>query len=175
VSAPQRMELAIERDYRGNALPESQRVQLSLQRTAAAWVVELDAPYFGDPAPSGPAGSHDRLWEHEVCEVFIADDAEHYLEIELSPHGHYLVLELNGVRQVVRSGLPIAYRVQIDRDRVRGRAEVPCAYGPQDPTRVNAYAIHGVGDQRRYCAHAPPLGAAPDFHRLACFVPLQLA
>jgi hypothetical protein len=175
VSAPARMLLAIERDYSGRALPASERAQLTLQRTAAAWVIEVDAPYFADPAPAGPVGSCDRLWEHEVCELFLADAGEHYLEIELSPHGHYLVLELDGVRKVVRSGLPIDYHVQIERERVRGRAEVPCVYGPLHPTRLNAYAIHGQGAERRYCAHAPPLGDAPDFHRLACFVPLQLA
>jgi hypothetical protein len=148
--------------------------------------VDVDAPFFGDPAPQQPIGPTDRLWEYEVSELFIADDAEHYLEIELSPHGHHLVLELQGARNVVRARLPIAYAVSIAsplpgdaargvQGRYRGQARVPAKYLPAQPTRANAYLIHGTGAARAYHAHSPPMGETPDFHRLASFVPMHFA
>jgi hypothetical protein len=177
-------QLCIERDFRGKVLPAAHHAQIGVARAAGSLIVELDAPYFGDPAPAGEAGPTDRLWEYEVAELFIADAEDRYLEIELSPHGHHLVLELHGVRRVVRSQLPIAYTVHIDetrqsahpelQGRYRGRARIPLEYLPAAPTRVNAYLIHGVAANRCYCAHSPPRGEVPDFHRLDSFVSLRL-
>lgn len=166
--------LRIAHDWAGRALPPEHCAELKLQLRADELEIALDAPYFADPAPPGPVGPTDRLWEFEVCELFIADAGEHYLEVELSPHGHHLVLELRGVRNIVRSGLPITYRVACAGGRYRGSARVPRSYLPEGAARANAYLIHGAGNERSYCAHSPPLGAAPDFHRLASFVPLVL-
>lgn len=170
------MRLSIAHDWRGRALPEAERAELRLARVDELLRIEVDAPYFGDPPPTAAVGPTDRLWEYEVVELFIADAGEHYLEVELSPHGHYLVLELRGVRHVVRSLLAIEYRVTIDHAarRFRGVAEVPASYLPDRAVRVNAYAIHGQGGARTYCAHSPPGGQVPDFHRLESFVPLTL-
>ena len=175
------MELAIAHDYRGRPLTAADWARVVLVREPAHLRIQVDAPYFGDPAPAGPAGPCDRLWEHEVVEVFIADAAEHYLEVELSPHGHHLVLELSGVRHIVRGQLPIDYQATIappspqtvGRSRFQGVARVPWHYLPQAATRVNAYAIHGQGAARCYHAHSAPCpgGELPDFHRLDCFVP----
>jgi len=175
--------LTIAHDFRGAPLPAAQHAELRLSRVGAALRIEVDAPYCGDPAPSQPVGATDRLWEHEVVEVFIADAAESYLEVELSPHGHHLVLALSGVRHIVRARLPIDYQATIVRapvapaevGRFRGVASVPWDYLPAAATRVNAYAIHGQGAGRCYHAHSPPRGEVADFHRLDCFVPLTLA
>jgi hypothetical protein len=177
-------ELPIEHDFRGQLLPEAERSLLRLSRSANELCIHVDAPYFGDAPPPAPVGPTDRLWEHEVCELFIADDLEHYLEVELSPHGHYLVFELSGVRRVVRSQLPIAYFARIDAGgpnrlgRFIGEARVPWEYLPVPARRVNAYAIHGGAQQRRYHAHSAAgyqQGDVADFHRLGSFVPFQLA
>ncbi|MET0385718.1 MAG: hypothetical protein ABW321_07150 [Polyangiales bacterium] len=176
MSPSPRVGLAITHDFRGVPLPSGQHAQVWLHREADELCIAVDAPFFGDPAPSTPVGATDRLWEHEVCEVFIADADEHYLEVELSPHGHHLVLELRGVRRVVRSCLPISYTVQVDpAGRYHGQARVPWQYLPSAAARVNAYLIHGEGPARRYHAHSPTGGEVPDFHRLASFVPFQLA
>jgi hypothetical protein len=177
--------LSIERDYRGRTLPPAQHAQIVVQLDAESLTVEVDAPYFGDPAPPGPVGPTDGLWEYEVSELFVADAAERYLEIELSPHGHHLVLELQGVRRVTRTRLPIDSQVTlvplpaaadaVVKGRYRGRARVPARYLPAQPTRANAYLIHGQGSERTYHAHSPPWGERPDFHRLESFVPLRFA
>jgi hypothetical protein len=149
-------------------------------------LLSVDAPYYGDVPPSAAAGSTEGLWEHELVEVFFADAHEHYLEIELGPHGHYLVLELSGVRKAVRRGLPIQYSVSCQLTgalagqgpigRFHGVARVPRAYLPAGVTRANAYAIHGVGVRRCYhaCSTLGHAGSAPDFHRLESFVPITL-
>jgi len=179
-----RVSLRIARDFQGHSLPAAHCAEIGLTLQEQGLVVDVDAPYFGDPAPRGPIGPVDGLWEYEVSELFIADAADHYLEIELSPHGHHLVLELKGVRHVVRARLPIEYSVYVEaveeasegvKGRYRGLARVPRAYLPARPLRANAYLIHGSGPARAYLAHSPPLGETPDFHRLACFVPLRLA
>ena len=72
--------------------------------------------------PPGPAGSTDELWNHEVVEVFIMGRAERYLEIEMSPHGHYLALKLQGARNIVTKEIPLDYHV------IRNKAG-PTLYG----------------------------------------------
>lgn len=151
---------------------ERVRIVLTLDRDAL--VIDVDAPYHGDPAPCGEPGPTDALWEHEVVELFVSGLAPAgapvpYLEVELSPHGHHLVLDLVGVRNAVRSGLEIEYTARIDGSRWFGVARVPRRLLPGRPARFNAYAIHGLGADRRYLAMAPVPGRQPDFHRLDRF------
>lgn len=140
--------------------------------------VLVDAPYHGDPMPGGAPGRLDRLWEHEVVEVFLAEaptcDAR-YLEVELGPHGHWLALAFEGYRRRVAEDLVLdlrAGRVGNDGARWRGVAHVASAELGRALSRigaVNAYAIHGAGGARRHLAACPvPAGRyeAPDFHRL---------
>ena len=107
-----------------------------------------------------------------MVELFLLGRDDRYLEIELGPHGHHLVLALRGERRVERSGLPIDYRCEIDGARFRGEARVPTDWLPPGLERANAYAIRGVGAARRYMAAHPLGGDAPDFHRLADFRPI---
>lgn len=100
-------------------------------------------------------------------------DGERYLELEFGPHGHYLALALRGVRAVERKGMALTYEVTRDGARWEGRASVPRSLLPEPVRAVNAFAIHGAGEGRRYLAYSPAGGAQPDFHRLDAFVPLD--
>lgn len=181
------MRFPIERDFRGEPLPASHHVLVVARVVGEELLVDVDAPYFGDPAPAVPAGVCDRLWEHEVVELYLADARDHYLEIELGPHGHHLVIELRGVRKKHRVGLPITYEPTLQitpgdhehapgapRGRFTGTARVPMAYLTMPVVRANAYAIRGLGTSRVYSAHAPMGGTAPDFHALGSFVACDL-
>jgi hypothetical protein len=179
------MRFVVGSDYRGQALPRDHRVIVEASVVDGALSVSVDAPYFGDPEPAVPPGACDGLWEYEVVELFLADAGEHYLEIELGPSGHHFVLEMEGVRRAKRRGLPIEYQSSVSPfckaweeggpiGRFYGTALVPLDYLPMPVVRGNAYAIHGVGEARVYCASAPTGGAVPDFHRLECFVPCAL-
>ena len=134
--------------------------------------IRIEAPFHDDPPPPTPPGPTAALWEHEVVELFVAGVDERYLEIEIGPRGHHLVLWLEGVRRPAREQLPLSVEVSREGSRwvatARTDARVPL---PEAPWRVNAYAIHGVGEARRYLAHAPMPGDRPDFHRLDRFVP----
>jgi hypothetical protein len=99
---------------------------------------------------------------------------DRYLEVELGPHGHHLVLQLRGVRRPVADRLPIRFEATRSGSRWTGRAQVPASLLPPRPWRTNAYRIHGQGEGRRYLVHQPLGGDAPDFHRLDGFVPLPL-
>lgn len=164
------MEIDIESTWDG--APAEDRVNLWLFWDADALVIEVTAPYHGDPRPPGDGGPTDGLWDYEVVEIFLVDDAGAkpvYTEVELSPHGHHLVLKLKGVRCPVSTRHEIEWSAVIDGDRWKGTAVVPMNLLPQEITHYNAYAIHGVGEQRRYLAAHPVPGDAPDFHRLEHF------
>jgi len=47
----------------------------------------------------------------QVVEVFLLNDDDQYLEIELSPYGSYLVIPLDGYRNKVLEELPVPVEV----------------------------------------------------------------
>jgi len=133
----------------------------------------VDAPFHGDPPPAAAPGPVDRLWDYEVVELFLLGEDERYLEIELGPGGHHLVLALAGRRELVASGLPLDFAAHIDGARWSGRASLPLHRLPPGLRAANAYAIHGTGPARRHLAAHPVPGPLPDFHRLDAFPPLS--
>jgi hypothetical protein len=108
-------------------------------------------------------------------ELFLLGDEQRYFELELGPHCHHLALCLAGVRNVRRLGMPLAFSARIADARWSGRAQVPLQWLPPGLSRVNAYAIDGLGPRRRYWAWQPGGDATPDFHRLELLVPLPSA
>ncbi len=148
------------------------RIQLCLDPTHL--VVNVDAPFHGDPPPGPPPGSTDGLWEHEVVEVFLVGAGDDYLEVELGPQGHYLVLRLRGYRNVVDRHLPLAFAAAISGSRWRGEARLSRSYVPAGELRGNAFAIHGAGAERRHLAAHSVGGERPDFHRIAAFPRIRL-
>ena len=166
----QRWQVTLERDWAGDRACTP--VCLTLWMEGGNLRIEVDAPFFNDPAPPLAAGATDQLWNYEVVELFLANlevDPPRYTEIELGPHGHHLVLCLEGVRCPVSAMHPIAWSASIAGDRWRGTAEIPVRWLPSTITHFNAYAIHGQGEERVYLAAFPVPGEAPDFHRLQHF------
>ena len=96
-------------------------------------------------------------------------EKETYTEIELGPHGHHLVLRLEGVRNVVEREIPIHFVATRHMDQWQGVARIARRHLPGTLKAFNAYAIRGTGPLRRYMAHAPVPGDAPDFHRIGLF------
>jgi hypothetical protein len=173
------MQLPIEHTWDGAPARPGERVQMSAHLDATgALHLNFDAPFHGDPAPEGPPGPRDGLWGFEVVEVFVVggdpSGPEEYLEVELGPRGHHLVLRLRGRRQAVARCLPAMYGHTLVDGRWRGRAVVAAEHVPPGPHRVNAFAIHGLGERRRYLCHTPTLGERPDFHRLEVFAAADL-
>lgn len=166
--------LEISYTWDGEPLDESERCTVDLTESDAGWIVGVNAPFHGDPAPSVPPGGLDGLWAFEVVELFVAaaqanEAGADYTEIELSPHGHHLILRFAGLRGRSDRIEPSALSCRIA-DVEGGRRwsaglTLPRAALPPSPWRVNAFAMHGQGDFRRYLAASPLPGPHPDFHQ----------
>lgn len=169
------MRIEIDKTWDGRAATPDERATVELSAAPGGLQFEIDAPWHGDPPPAHPVGSTPGLWDHEVVELFLLGRDERYLEIEVGPHGHHLGIRLEGVRQPVESGLPLACRVERQEARWRGTVTLPERWLPPGLERYNAYAIHGVGAARRYLAAHAPGGEQPDFHRLGAFAALPPA
>lgn len=168
------MRLIVAQTWDAQPIDESEQVVVTLFRRSEDLLVEVDAPYHGDPRPVTGPGRLDRLWEYEAVELFLVGDDEHYLEVEVGPHGHYLVLELWGRRHVGRRALLAQYEAVLSESRWRGTARLPVSYLPPNVVRGNAYAMHGVGPNRRYLAASPVPGDKPDFHALEHFGKIEV-
>ncbi|KAM6972127.1 UPF0462 protein C4orf33 homolog [Aplochiton taeniatus] len=141
----------------------------------------VSGPFFNDPpAPPGPPGTFPGLWNYEVFESFFLDSTTaNYLEIELCPHGQYLLLLLSGEGHAFKEGLPIYFGAEWSEnpegDRWEGQALIPWTYFPPNVNKMNSYAIHGSGEARTYEALYPipqadlVPGQKPNFHLLKYF------
>jgi hypothetical protein len=166
--------LEITRTWDGSSIPDGERITVRLVGEPHAVVIHVDAPLHGDPPASGPPGPTWGLWDHEVVELFVLGADERYTEIEIAPSGHHLVLQLQGCRNVVARELPLDLRTESGDGRWTAQARIARALLPPGPHRVNAYGIHGLGEDRRYLACTPVPGPAPDFHRLDRFPSVML-
>ena len=166
--------LSIQALWNGESAKADEHYTLTLTRNDLGYQLNIEAPYFDDPKPDGPAGSFWQLWEYEVVEIFIVGANGHYLEIECGPHGHYLVLQLDGVRSVVAHSIETKYLAERIGDRWKGQFQIPLEWVPPAPHRINAFAIHGTEEQRRYLAHTVLPGVTPDFHQPSQFRPSSL-
>ena len=164
--------LPINHTWDGQPAEPTEQALVGLQRLGSGLMLRIEAPDHGDPAPPGPAGHTPGLWDHEVVELFLCGPGQRYLEVELGPHGHHLVLLLDGVRQPVDSPAALDVTWAHGPRRWTAQARLPASWLPPRPWRANAYAIHGTGDARRYLAATPVPGDGPDFHRIDLFPPL---
>lgn len=164
---PPRHRLDVAWTWNGARAAASERACVELALHADRLSLRVAAPFHGDPPPRHPVGPTPGLWEHEVVELFVASAGEpwRYTEVELSPWGHHLVLQLDGVRRVAASELPLRFRVRRAGTRWSGAARLPLTRLPPLPWRVAAFAIHGTGASRRHLASTPLPGPRPDFHQ----------
>jgi len=161
--------LLVAQTWDGQPAPRSDWVKVDLALSLEDILVTIDAPFHGDAPPPTPPGPTPGLWNHEVVELFLLGEGDHYLELELGPHGHFLVLELVGRRHVVREIPTLDYRVRQLGDRFIGQARIPLAWLPAGVHSLNAYAVYGAEDARQYLAWRGAPGHRPDFHRLETF------
>lgn len=166
------LRIRIDRRWSGEPAADGEVVDLWLRSSEAGLSVRFEAPFFDDPAPPHPVGPCPGLWGFEVVELFLLGADERYLEVEVGPRGHHLLLELHGERNLQREGMQMRYDAELDNGRWSGRFALPTSLLPPGLRRYNAYAIRGVGASRRYFAAYPGHGARPDFHRLTTFAEL---
>lgn len=117
-----------------------------------------------------------QLWERDVCEIFIAPNAEEperYFEFEAAPTGEWIDLELwcrpegRETDWHYASGMTAAAR--IERERVHIAMRFPWSAFRQKPEaaklwRVNLFRCVGQGATRGYLSWQPTLTPQPNFH-----------
>ena len=172
-------QLEVSLRWGGAPLLPSARSKVSLTVGTTQCTVEVEAPAHGDPPPPGPPGHRYGLWSYEVVELFIASDENpnRYLELELGPHQHFLILAFSSVRSpdaIQRSAAAhpaLSYQASpLPMERWRARLTFPTSWLPPGPRwRACAFAIHGRGEQRAYEVSAPLQGDLPDFHQPELF------
>ncbi len=148
-------------------------VEFSVRLTDNVLSIEVSAPFYGDSPPLGPEGEMDGLWDYEVVELFLLGVDGQYVEVEMGPHGHYLVLLLSDVRQVKQKLKPTHFSSQVKGNTWQGKLQLPTDQLPLPFTHFNAYAIHGQGVGRHFLAAHPVPGEKPDFHQPRFFAPLR--
>lgn len=135
--------------------------------------IVIDAPFANDPKPICEKASCWKLWEYEVVELFLAGagDPAPYTEVEISPWGNYLVIQLLGERNMVATDLPLDVRL-ISREGKRWWAEAVLDKKliPNGNLLVNAYRVSGVESNRHYHVMTPMDSEQPDFHLVSQFV-----
>ena len=170
--------LCIRTTWNGIELDAEEHAWVDVERGPTGLCVAIEAPFYGDAPPQAPAGSTPGLWEFEVVELFVAGEdrskTSSYLELEVGPHGHHLVLGFEGVRQRAAVHKDLALRVGRLGGRWSANLSLPFAWLLPAPWFANAYAIYGSAEKRRYLASNPIDGKSPDFHQPASFLPLAL-
>jgi len=159
----------ISRTWDGQPIGEKERITLQIQHTKTSIILQINAPFHHDNAPKQPPGSLWELWNYEVVESFFVNVDGCYTELEFGPHGHYLVLRLNGPRSVIDKEHILEYSAEITGDRWKGIAHIPYDILPEHIHRFNFFAIHGAGEARRYLCHSPLPHTHPDFHQPSRF------
>ncbi|MFH4979722.1 hypothetical protein AB6A40_006431 [Gnathostoma spinigerum] len=139
----------------------------------------VDAPFFNDPPPAIPPGICPKLWDHEVFEVFFANEKNQYLEVEVGPHGHWLCLMHDGIRNAFNKGenLKLEVSATIKNSKWHAEFKIPLAYMPPAVKSFNMYAIHGSAENRIYEALNKVTDGTysfPDYHRLQFFKPIDI-
>merc|ERR1711865_771237 len=68
--APEGVRVLISNTWDGQPCERSERVAVTVKTVGEEVVITVDAPFYNDSAPDGPVGPTDKLWDHEVVEVF---------------------------------------------------------------------------------------------------------
>lgn len=165
-------ELVIGHTWDGNELAAVDKAVVNL-----SWLdngdlsISVDSPFANDPKPDCDSTSCWELWNHEVVELFLVNSADPaaYTEIEISPWGNHLVLQLLGSRNVVAKQLPLELTVTRSGDRWSAEAVLSQALIPAGALTVNAYRISGTEPNRNYHVMTPMVSDEPDFHLIDQF------
>ena len=152
--------LLIATTWDGVEIPRSENVSVGVRVGRWSIRVEIDAPYHADPPPPDP-----RPKTPAIEDLAAGEPSRDYTEIELSPHGHFLILRFAGLRRRTAIVRPREVRTEIRGHRWSGWMAVDRRDLPPRPWRANAFSIHGREQARRYLAAAPLPGEHPDFHQ----------
>jgi alpha-galactosidase len=117
-------------------------------------------------------GWRDRLWERDVCEVFLQTDPAQagYKEFEVAPNGFWIDLDIApGEKRDLRSGLRRRARIDEATKCWRAVLDLPmqsltARFDAGATWRVNFFRVEGPKEPRFYSAWQPTRTPQPNFH-----------
>lgn len=174
-----KLQLTVAHEWSSGELDARDQSVVAVQLREDLLLVKVDAPFAGDAAPGEPAGRHPELWQFEVVELFLAAPQQpgRYLELEFSPHGHFLNLLFEAPRVPATEPPPnvLSYTAAVSGDRWHGQATIERTGTMIDLDRatVHANAFRLAGEPRRYELAFPLPGETPDFHQPSDFPELH--
>jgi alpha-galactosidase len=167
--------IRFERDWRGQQADPQRATEARLLWNEQTLFLRFFARYRElHVFPEARAdGWRDELWERDVAEAFLqpdASDARVYKELEVSPNGFWIDLNIaHGEKEEMRSGL--RRRVTQDAEARTWTAElaVPMrsltpAFDPKRSWRANFFRVEGKAEPRFYSAWNPTMTPEPNFH-----------
>ena len=168
----------VDKYWNGEAADHGRSFRAGLQWSDSALYVRFDAnqkePLFINDQPQTLSKTM-KLWEHDVCELFLAPDARNrrrYFEFEIAPTGEWLDLIVNWMKDEPRdweyeSGMETFAR--IEKDKVTMAMKIPWSAFERRPEAGdvwlgNLFRQVGSGETRGYLAWSPTMTQEPQFH-----------
>lgn len=167
-------------DWQGKNADPARETEVRLLWTPEFLFVRFAARYrsitvFPDAEPNG---RRDQLWDRDVAEVFLqpnAADARRYKEIEVSPNGQWIDLDIApNEKRNLQSGLRRRVRLDEETKTWNAALALPMAslverFDPASAWRVNFFRVEGANEPRYYSAWRPTRTPVPNFHVPECF------
>ncbi|CAJ0559594.1 unnamed protein product, partial [Mesorhabditis spiculigera] len=134
--------------------------------------VEFTTPFYDDPEPEMIPGITPELTDYECMMLIFANENNHYLEVIVGPHGHWICRLYDGIGNCFNNGEELELVVHnqwVGGDLWNCSFEVPLAYFPANIYKMNAFTLHGPEEERVIEALRPVSDGndeTPDFHRI---------
>jgi alpha-galactosidase len=167
--------IQFDHDWQGKHADPRRETEVRLLWTREALYLRFLVHYWSITVfpDAEPNGRRNQLWDRDVVEVFLQPavaDSRRYREIEVSPNGFWIDLDIApGEKRDLKSGLK--RRVRIDEKNKTWRAELAlpmksltARFEPSAAWRVNFYRVEGASEPRFYSAWRPTETPAPNFH-----------
>ena len=167
--------LHFENDWRGANGDPGRSTEVRLLWTPDTLFVRFLANYrtitvFPDAREDG---WRDELWNRDVAEAFLQPDSGDpwkYKEIEVSPNGLWIDLDIAGDRKeelrsklrrrVVQNAAPKTWTAEL----AIPMRSLTASFDPKQTWRVNFFRVEGEGEPRFYSAWSPTNTVEPNFH-----------
>jgi alpha-galactosidase len=171
-------------DWQGRNPDPQRQTEVRMLWSAHALYLQFRARYRTLYTYPGGPQRRDQLWDRDVAEVFLQNDAQsdrNYSEIETSPNGDWIDLAISAAGHTdLQSGMHA--RVTVDAAAKIWTAEVAlpmqaltASFDPKRPWRVNFFRVEGPEPNRFYSSWKPTNTERPNFHVPEAFGTLKFS
>ena len=165
--SPQDVSLRVDKLWSGGVCSDDRLwAQLNLSKQTEGLRVCVKAPMIHEQrVPDAPMGSRvEKLWEHDVVELFLVGPGHQYLELELGAGGHWLLLSFDSIRHrrdSFETFKPIVKFKKTSEKSWTSEIIIPWKMIPENLRALNVFAIMAG----QFMAMSPVPGDEPDFHQ----------